>query len=133
MILNHCIIPTSDHDAALAFYRDLLGYRVENDVRRDGFVWLTLVSDDQPEVELVLETVGGDPDGSPDDRRAMQELLAKGVLARFLFGSDDLDATYARLRDGGAEIVQEPQDQFWGVRDLAVRDPSGNLLRISQR
>ncbi len=132
MILNHCFVPVSDSEAALVFYRDLLGYEVRNDVKYEGNRWLTLVSPDQPEVQVVLETVGAGPDLSDEDRETMKRLLAKGVLARFLFASKDLEATYATLVEGGADIVQPIQAQDWGATDLAVRDPSGNLLRISQ-
>jgi uncharacterized glyoxalase superfamily protein PhnB len=123
-------IPIDDHEAALGFYRDILGYEVQQDVELEGMHWITLTNPAQPDVAVVLETVGA---GAPSDREVMGDLLAKGVLGRILFATDDVDATFEKLRAAGAEVLQEPMDQFWGVRDCAFRDPAGNALRFQQR
>ena len=124
-------IPIDDVDAALGFYRDLLGYEVRNDVELEGMHWITLGTASQPDLTVVLESVGAG--GAPADREVMSDLLAKGVLGRILFATDDCDATFEKLRAAGAEVLQEPMDQFWGVRDCAFRDPAGNALRFQQR
>ncbi|GAA3134327.1 MULTISPECIES: VOC family protein [Nonomuraea] len=130
--LNTCFIAVDDHDKALAFYRDVLGLEVRNDVGFEGMRWITLGSPSQPDVNIVLEPPLADPDASPADRQAMAELLAKGLLRAVIFEVDDCDATYERIRDAGGDVLQEPMDQPYGVRDFAVRDPAGNLLRINQ-
>ncbi len=114
---------------ALEFYRDALGLDVRNDVAKESLRWITVGAPGQPDVELVLTNF---LNGSPADTETMAALVAKGAMNGVHFHADDLDATFARLRDAGAEIVQEPADQPWGVRDGAVRDPSGNLVRIDQ-
>ena len=123
-------IPIDDADAALGFYRDTLGYELQQDVELEGMHWITLTNPAQPDVSVVLETVGAG--GAPEDREVMGDLLAKGILGRILFATDDCDATFEKLRAAGAEVLQEPMDQFWGVRDAAFRDPSGNTVRIAQ-
>jgi catechol 2,3-dioxygenase-like lactoylglutathione lyase family enzyme len=128
--LQYCHITVNDPDESLAFYRDALGYEVRNDVASDGFRWVTLGSADQPELEIVLsEPHAG---RSRADGDALQELLTKGVLPMVVFRTDDLDATFEKVRACGAEVLQEPIDQPWGPRDCAFRDPSGNMVRISQ-
>lgn len=131
--LSHCFIAVHDHDAALAFYRDALGLEVRNDVGYEGMRWVTLGSKAQPDVSIVLEPPTVDPNASPADRKALHELLAKGLLHGVVLASDDVDATFERLRASGAEVLQEPMDQAYGARDCAFRDPSGNMLRISQK
>jgi predicted enzyme related to lactoylglutathione lyase len=123
-------IPIDDVDAALGFYRDALGYEVYNDVELEGMHWITIGTPSQPDVTVVLESVGA---GAPGDKEVLGDLLAKGVLGRILFATDDCDATFEKLRAAGAEVLQEPMDQFWGVRDCAFRDPAGNALRFQQR
>ncbi len=120
-----------DPDAALAFYRDTLGLTVQNEVENDGFRWITVATADQPEIQIVLsEPRAGRSD---QDGEAIAALLAKGELGTINFATDDLDATFERAAEApGAEVVQEPADQFWGVRDAALRDPAGNLVRIEQ-
>lgn len=130
ILVAQTFLPFDDADAALAFYRDLLGFDVVNDVDNEGMRWITLASTAQPDVQLILESVGA---GAPGDVETLSDLLAKGVLGRVILATDDLDALYASLEAGGAEILQEPQDQFWGVRDAAVRDPAGNVIRIQHR
>jgi catechol 2,3-dioxygenase-like lactoylglutathione lyase family enzyme len=124
-------IPIDDVDAALGFYRDILGYEVYNDVELEGMHWITLGTSSQPDLSVVLESVGAG--GAPADREVLSELLAKGILGRIVFATDDCDATFEKLRAAGAEVLQEPMDQFWGVRDCAFRDPAGNALRFQQR
>jgi catechol 2,3-dioxygenase-like lactoylglutathione lyase family enzyme len=127
--LQYCHITANDPDESLGFYRDALGLEVRNDVAAGGFRWVTLGSPDQPDVEVVLsEPHAG---RSQADGDALQELLTKGNF-QFVFRTDDLDATFEKLRSSGAEVLQEPIDQPWGPRDCAFRDPSGNMVRISQ-
>ncbi len=120
-----------DVDAALAFYRDALGLTVRNEVARDRFRWVTLATESQPEIQIVLSQPHAGR--SQEDGDAIAALLAKGELRPLHFSADDLDATFEKLAGApGAEVLQEPADQPWGVRDAAVRDPAGNLLRIEQ-
>ena len=129
LTLSTCFVQVSDPDLALAFYRDTLGLEVRKDVANEGFRWITVGSTAQPGVSIVLTNY---LNGSPADIEALSGLIAKGALNAVHFQTDDLDATFAKLRDSGAEIVQEPTEQPWGTRDFAVRDPSGNLVRIDQ-
>jgi catechol 2,3-dioxygenase-like lactoylglutathione lyase family enzyme len=120
-----------DPDAALAFYRDTLGLTVQNEVARDEFRWITLTTDSQPEIQIVLSQPHAGR--SQEDGDALAALLAKGELRPLHFSSDDLDATFEKVADApGAEVLEEPVSQPWGVRDAAVRDPAGNFLRIEQ-
>jgi catechol 2,3-dioxygenase-like lactoylglutathione lyase family enzyme len=130
--LSQCFIAVDDHDQALAFYRDVLGLEVRNDVAFEGMRWVTVGSPAQPGVDIVLEPPLADPNASDDDRKAMAELLAKGMLRGVIFTTDDVDATFERIRAAGAEVLQEPVDQPYGVRDCAFRDPAGNMLRFNQ-
>ena len=130
--LSQCFVAVGDHDTALAFYRDVLGLEVRNDVAFEGMRWVTVGAPSQPGVEIVLEPALADPTASPADRQTMAELLAKGLLRGVIFRTDDCDATFERIRDAGAEVLQEPIDQPYGVRDCAFRDPSGNMLRFNQ-
>jgi catechol 2,3-dioxygenase-like lactoylglutathione lyase family enzyme len=130
--LSHCFIAVHDHEKALAFYRDALGLEVRNDVGFEGMRWVTVGPPSQPDVDIVLEPPAADPNASPADRQALSELLAKGMLRGVIFATGDCDATFEHLRASGAEVVQEPMDQPYGVRDCAFRDPSGNLLRFNQ-
>jgi catechol 2,3-dioxygenase-like lactoylglutathione lyase family enzyme len=128
--LQYCNITVNDPQESLVFYRDGLGLEVRNDVAAGGFHWLTLGSDAQPGLELVLSAPHAGR--SQADGDAMQELLTKGVLPSLVFRTDDLDSTFEKLRASGAEVLQEPIDQAWGPRDCAFRDPSGNTIRIAQ-
>jgi predicted enzyme related to lactoylglutathione lyase len=130
--LSHCFIAVDDHEKALAFYRDALGFEVRNDVSYEGMRWVTVGSPSQPGVEIVLEPPVADPGASSTDKEAAAELLAKGLLRGVNFRTDDCDATFERIRASGAEVVQEPMDMPYGVRDCAFRDPAGNMLRFSQ-
>jgi predicted enzyme related to lactoylglutathione lyase len=128
--LQYTNVTVSDVDEALRFYRDALGLTVQNDVPSGEFRWVTLGSDAQPGLGIVLSVPHAGR--SEADGDAMMELLAKGVLPMLVFSSDDLDATFEALRASGAEVLQEPMDQPWGPRDCAFRDPSGNTVRISE-
>ena len=129
LTLSQCFVIVHDPDLALAFYRDTLGLELRNDVAKGDFRWITVGAAPQPGVAIVLTNY---LNGSPADGDAVAALVAKGALNGVHFHTDDLDATFEKLRASNAEIVQEPTDQPWGVRDCAVRDPSGNLVRIDQ-
>ena len=128
--LSHTFMIVDDQDKALAFYRDVLGLELKNDVPLGDERWLTVASPEQPGVEIVLVTAS--MGHSPQDAEALSALLAKGVLGSAIFATDDLAATFERLRTAGAEVLQEPIDQPYGVRDCAFRDPAGNHQRFSQ-
>jgi catechol 2,3-dioxygenase-like lactoylglutathione lyase family enzyme len=130
LTLARCFVLVQDPEFALAFYRDVLGLELRSDVANDQHRWLTVGSPSQPDVAIVLTNW---LNGSPADSDALAGLLAKGAMPGVHFLSDDLDATFEKIRASGAEIVQEPTSQPWGARDCAVRDPSGNLIRIDQR
>ncbi|MFD9542656.1 VOC family protein [Streptomyces sp. NPDC060022] len=130
--LSQCFIAVDDHDKALAFYRDALGLEVRNDVAFEGMRWVTVGSPTQPDVEIVLEPPLADPNASEADRKAMAELLAKGNLRGVIFSTDDCDATFESIRAAGGEVLQEPIDQPYGVRDCAFRDPAGNMIRFAR-
>jgi catechol 2,3-dioxygenase-like lactoylglutathione lyase family enzyme len=129
LTLSQCFVLVHDPDLALSFYRDTLGLEERNDVARGDFRWITVGAGSQPGVAIVLTNY---LNGSPADGDALAALVAKGALNGVHFHSDDLDASFEQVRASGAEIVQEPTDQPWGTRDFAVRDPSGNLVRIDQ-
>jgi catechol 2,3-dioxygenase-like lactoylglutathione lyase family enzyme len=129
LTLSTCFVLVHDPDLALAFYRDALGLELRNDVAREDFRWITVGAASQPGVGIVLTNY---LNGSPADGDALAALVAKGALNGVHFNSDDLDAAFEKVRASGAEIVQEPTAQPWGTRDFAVRDPSGNLVRVDQ-
>jgi uncharacterized glyoxalase superfamily protein PhnB len=129
LTLSTCFVLVHDPEVALAFYRDTLDLELRNDVAREDFRWITVGAASQPGVAIVLTNYLA---GSPADSDALAALLAKGALNGVHFHTDDLDSTFEKLQSAGAEIVQEPTEQFWGTRDCAVRDPSGNLIRIDQ-
>jgi catechol 2,3-dioxygenase-like lactoylglutathione lyase family enzyme len=129
LTLSQCFVLVHDPDLALAFYRDTLGLELRNDVAKGDFRWITVGAASQPGVGIVVTNY---LNGSPADQDALATLIAKGALNGVHFHTDDLDATFEKLRAADAEVVQEPTDQPWGTRDLAVRDPSGNLVRIDQ-
>ncbi len=131
--LATCFIPVDDHDKALEFYRDALGLEVRNDVKYENMRWTTVGSPDQPDVNIVLEPPGADPNAAPADREKLADFLAKGLLRGVILTTDDVDATFARVQATGAEVLQEPMDMPYGVRDCAFRDPAGNMIRINQR
>ena len=128
--LQYTYVEVDDHEAALTFYRDTLGLEVRNDVNTEFGRWVTVGPKDQPELGIVLSSVGvGRP---PDDEQTLRSLLAKGSLAGLVFSTDDLDGLFEKIRTSGAEVMQEPIDQPYGVRDCAFRDPSGNMMRFAQ-
>jgi len=125
-------LPHNDPDASLAFYRDTLGFEVRNDVGYNGMRWITVGPADQPGTSIVLEPPAMDPGLNDDERRTIAELMAKGSYARLILATADLDGTFERLEASGAEVIQEPTDQPYGVRDCAFRDPAGNHIRINE-
>ncbi|HEV7399160.1 MAG TPA: VOC family protein [Solirubrobacterales bacterium] len=129
LTLSQCFVLVHDPDLALAFYRDALGLELRNDVAKGDFRWITVGAASQPGVAIVLTNY---LNGSPADQDALAALIAKGALNGVHFHADDLDASFEKARAAGAEIVQEPTDQPWGTRDFAMRDPSGNMIRIDQ-
>ena len=127
--VKYTYLEVDDHEAALAFYRDALGLEVRQDVAMEGARWLTVGPKSQPELGIVLQTAGV---GRPaEDGQTIRALMAKGSLAGLVLETDDVDATFEKVRASGAEVLQEPMDQPWGPRDCAFRDPSGNMIRIS--
>jgi catechol 2,3-dioxygenase-like lactoylglutathione lyase family enzyme len=126
-------LPHTDPDASLAFYRDLLGFEVRADVGYGGMRWITVGPSGQPGTSIVLAPPAATPGLTDDERRTISEMMAKGTYAMVLLATPDLDAVFAKLQASDAEIVQEPIDQPYGVRDFAVRDPAGNLIRIQKR
>jgi catechol 2,3-dioxygenase-like lactoylglutathione lyase family enzyme len=132
LTIHTTFLPHTDPEASLAFYRDTLGFEVRKDVEYGGNRWLTVGPKGQPETSIVLEPPAADPGITDDERRVIQEMMAKGTYVRVVLSTPDLAGTFDRLQAGGAEVVQEPTDQAYGVRDCAFRDPAGNLIRINE-
>ncbi len=130
--IHSSFLPHDDPDAALAFYRDTLGFELRLDVGHGGMRWLTVGPPDQPGTSIVLYPPAASPGLTDDERRTIAEMMAKGTYGSVLLATKDLDATFEQLQAGDAEIVQEPTDQPYGVRDCAVRDPAGNLVRVQE-
>ena len=130
--IHASFLPQNDPDAALFFYRDTLGFEVRGDVGYNGLRWITVGPADQPGTSIVLHPPAVDPGITDEERRTIVEMMAKGTYATMLLATANLDETFERVEASGAEVVQEPTDQPYGVRDCAVRDPAGNLLRIQQ-
>ena len=130
--IHASVLPHVDPDASLAFYRDALGFEVRNDVGYGGMHWITVGPVDQPDTSIVLYPPAATPGVTDDERRTIAEMMAKGTYATILLATKDVDETFERLQASDAEVVQEPTDQPYGVRDCAFRDPAGNLLRIQQ-
>src|SRR5580704_60807 len=130
--IHGTFLPHTDPDASLTFYRDVLGFEVRNDVGYGGLRWITVGPADQPGMSIVLHPPAVDPGITDDERRTIVEMMAKGSYATIILATSDLDGAFARLQASEAEIVQEPTEQPYGVRDCAIRDPAGNLIRISQ-
>lgn len=131
--IHHSFLPFVDSEKSLAFYRDDLGFEVRNDVGYGDMRWITIGSPDQPDTSIVLQPAVVDPGVTAGERATIEELMAKGCFAAVVLASDELDALFARLQSRDVEIIQEPADQPYGVRDCAVRDPAGNMVRIQQR
>src|SRR5688572_20565365 len=130
--IHSSFLPQDDPDAALAFYRDILGFEVRGDVEYGGMDWITVGPPGQPITSIVLHPPAATPGISDDERRTIGELMARGTYAGINLATRDLDGTFERLQASDADIVQEPIDQPYGVRDCAVRDPAGNLIRIQE-
>ncbi|MBF6354969.1 VOC family protein [Nocardia higoensis] len=126
-------LPHDDAEAALAFYRDALGFELRQDVGYEGMRWLTVGPPGQPSTSIVLHPPAADPGITEEERRTITEMMAKGTYGSILLASDDVDAAFEKLQARDVEIVQEPIDQPYGVRDFALRDPAGNMIRIQQR
>jgi uncharacterized glyoxalase superfamily protein PhnB len=130
--IHSSYLPHNDPDASLAFYRDTLGFEVRNDVGYKGMHWITVGPPDQPSTSIVLYPPAATPGITDDERRIIAEMMAKGTYAGINLGTTDLDAVFERLQASDAEVVQEPIEQPYGIRDCAFRDPAGNLLRIQE-
>jgi catechol 2,3-dioxygenase-like lactoylglutathione lyase family enzyme len=133
LTINASFLPQNDPEASLAFYRDVLGFEVRKDVGYNGLRWITVGPVGQPETSIVLYPPNGDPGVTEAERQTIAEMMAKGTYAMLLLATSDVDGTFDRLQGLDAEVVQEPTDQPYGVRDCAFRDPAGNLIRIQQQ
>ena len=132
LTIHASFLPHDDPDASLTFYRDTLGFEVRNDVEYGGMHWITVGPADQPGTSIVLYPPAATPGVTDDERRTIAEMMAKGTYGWILLAAKDLDRTFEQLAAGDAEVVQEPTDQPYGVRDCSVRDPAGNLIRIQE-
>jgi uncharacterized glyoxalase superfamily protein PhnB len=131
--IHASFLPHDEPDASLAFYRDTLGFEVRGDVGHGKMRWITVGPADQPSTSIVLHPPAADPGITDDERRTIAEMMAKGTYAMVLLATKDLDGAFERLQASDAEVVQEPTDQPWGVRDCALRDPAGNMIRIQEQ
>ena len=125
-------LPHTNPEESLAFYRDVLGFEVRNDVGYEDMRWITVGSPNQPDTQIVLTPPAVDPSLTDDERQFIRELVAKGSYASVVFATDDLDGLFAKVEASGASILQEPMAQDWGARDFAFRDPAGNTVRVQQ-
>ena len=130
--IHSTFLPHDDPDASVAFYRGTLGFEVRNDVEYGGMHWITVGPADQPGTSIVLYPPAATPGVTEDERRAIVEMMAKGTYARIILATADLDGVFTRLEAGGADVVQEPIEQPYGIRDCAFRDPAGNEIRINE-
>ncbi|HEX7769386.1 MAG TPA: VOC family protein [Dokdonella sp.] len=130
--IHSSFLPHDDADAALAFWRDTLGFEVRKDVGYQGMRWITVGPVGQPDTSIVLHPPGSNPGITDDERRVIAEMMAKGTWGMVILASPDLDATFTRLQASGAEVIQEPTMQPYGIRDCAFRDPAGNHVRINE-
>jgi len=130
--IHSSFLPHTDPEASLAFYRDLLGFEVRQNVKYGDMQWITIGPPNQPDTAIVLTPVAATPGLTDDERRMITEMMAKGTYASVNLATKDLDALFAKLEAGNAEVVQEPVDQPYGIRDCSFRDPAGNLLRIQE-
>ena len=131
--ISSTFLPATDPDASLAFYRDALGFEIRNDVGRGTMRWITVGPAGQKDVSIVLHPPAADPGITEDERRTIAEMMAKGTYATIVLSSPDVDAAFAKVEATGADVVQEPIDQPYGIRDCAFRDPAGNTVRINQQ
>jgi catechol 2,3-dioxygenase-like lactoylglutathione lyase family enzyme len=132
LTIHQTFLPHNDFEASLAFYRDTLGFEVRNDVEYGGLHWLTIGLPGQPDTSIVLQPTAATPGLSDEERRTITEMMAKGTYAAVNLATKDLDRTFERVQAGDAEVVQEPAEQPYGIRDCAFRDPAGNLVRIQE-
>ncbi|MEO3791786.1 VOC family protein [Nonomuraea sp. B10E15] len=130
--IHASFLPHDDPDASLAFYRDVLGFEVRDDVGYDGMRWITVGPAGQPGTSIVLQPPAADPGITDAERVTIAEMMAKGTYTGILLATDDLDGFFARVQAGGAEVMQEPVEQPFGVRDCAFRDPAGNMIRVQE-
>jgi catechol 2,3-dioxygenase-like lactoylglutathione lyase family enzyme len=130
--IHSSFLPQNDPDAALAFYRDTLGFEVRMDVGYEGMRWITVGPVGQPSTAIVLYPPAASPGVTEDERRMIAEMMAKGTYAGVNLAAPDLDSVFERLQASDAEVVQEPTDQPYGLRDCAFRDPAGNMIRIQE-
>ncbi|NES27658.1 VOC family protein [Micromonospora terminaliae] len=130
--IDTTVLPHDDPEASLAFYRDILGFEVRNDVGQGRMRWITVGPAGQPGTSILLAPPAADPGVTDEERRTIVEMMAKGTYGWILLATHDLDATFEKLQAGDAEVVQEPIEQPYGVRDCAFRDPAGNLIRIKE-
>jgi uncharacterized glyoxalase superfamily protein PhnB len=128
--IHQSYLPHTDHEASLAFYRDLLGFEVRNDVEYGGLHWLTMGAPGQQDTAVVLHPPAADPGITEDERRVVTEMMAKGTFASINLATPELDAAFEQLQAADVEVVQEPTEQPWGIRDCALRDPAGNTIRL---
>jgi catechol 2,3-dioxygenase-like lactoylglutathione lyase family enzyme len=132
LTIHGSFLPHDDPEASLAFYRDTLGFEVRNDVGQGKMRWITVGPADQPGTSIVLDPPAADPGITDDERRTISEMMAKGTYAGINLATKDLDGTFEVLQAGDAEVVQEPTDQPYGIRDASLRDPAGNLIRLQE-
>jgi len=130
--IHTTVLPHEDPDASLAFYRDVLGFEVRTDVGSGTMRWITVGPPGQPETSILLAPPGADPGITDDERRTIAEMMAKGTYGWILLATRDLDATFEQVQASAAEVVQEPTEQPYGMRDCALRDPAGNMVRIQE-
>jgi catechol 2,3-dioxygenase-like lactoylglutathione lyase family enzyme len=130
--IHASFLPHEDPEASLAFYRDVLGFEIRNDVGRGTMRWLTVGPPDQPDTSIVLHPPAVDPGLTDEERRTVVEMMAKGSYGMILLATKNLDEAFERVQTGDAEIVQEPTEQPYGIRDFAVRDPAGNMIRVQE-
>jgi uncharacterized glyoxalase superfamily protein PhnB len=130
--IHSSLLPHEDPEATLALYRDALGFEVRNDVEYGGMHWITVGPADQPDTSIVLYPLAAMPGVTEEERRTIAEMMAKGTFASINLATSDLDGTFERLQASDAEVVQEPTEQPYGIRDCALRDPAGNLIRIQE-
>jgi catechol 2,3-dioxygenase-like lactoylglutathione lyase family enzyme len=130
--IHTTVLPHEDPDASVAFFRDVLGFEVRSDVGEGTMRWITVGPVGQPDTSILLAPPAVDPGITDDERRTISEMMAKGTYGWIMLGTKDLDGTFERVQAGDAEVVQEPTDQPWGMRDCAFRDPAGNMIRIQE-
>ncbi len=131
--INASFLPHTDPEVSLAFWRDTVGFEVRNDVGYEGMRWITVGPTNQPDTSIVLHPPFADPSVTEQEQQTVLEMMAKGTYATIVLATADLDAAFTRLQAGNADVVQEPMDQPYGLRDCAVRDPAGNMIRIQER